>query len=124
MGSRAQDIHTCLQDMTELLECSKEDAAWLTYSGRTLGELHAYAKSYADGVPYFDAEGYNRHGYGRDGYNREGYDCHGYDREGYDCYGYARSCYDRHGYDRDGYDREGHLHTTHLERITVWSIYE
>ena len=100
MGGCPENGETCLEDMIDLLGCSEEDASWLVYTGRTLGELCAYVASYVDGTPYFDADGFgkdgfDRYGYGRNGYNRHGYDCHGYDR-----YGYDRRGYDHHGYDR------------------------
>ena len=89
MGGRAVWAATCLQDMVDLLECSREDAAWLAYTGRTLSELHAYVASYVNGTPYFDAEGYDRHGY------------------------------NRHNHNCEGYDRNGHYHITRLPRLTA-----
>ena len=110
MGGHPERAETCRQDLIDLLECSREDAIWLIYSGRTLPELHAYVKSYVEGVPYFDADGYDRNRYNRYGYNR-----YGYDRYGYDCYGYDRHGYNRSGYDRYGYDRR----RNRLPRLTA-----
>ena len=114
MGGRAKDDDTCPQDLTDLLQCSAEDAAWLTNSRRTLSELHEYVAAYVNGTPYFDRYGYDPHGYDRNGFNCEGYDREGYDREGYDREGYGRN-----GYDRNGYDRNGHYHITRLPRLTA-----
>ena len=105
MGSCAENVEKCYDAFIKLLECSREDAAWLAYTGRTLSELHTYVKSYVEGTPYFDA----------DGYDPIGYDRHGHCRHGFDQYGYDRYGYDRYGFDRYGYDRRGNR----LTRLTA-----
>ena len=108
MGGRPERAETCPQDMIDLLQCSAEDARWLAYSLRTLLELHAYVKSYVEGTPYFDADGYDCYGFDRNGYDCAGYDYHGFDRHGHDRKGYDRLGFDRHGYNRLGFDRYGY----------------